>query len=237
MKKVTRILPVLMMLALPAVLCADESARSVTVDGKGSVTTSPDMAYVSMAVQARDPDMTRAREQVVKTSREFLDFCRKLGIDDSRVQATGLTIQPLYRWNEERNEQELQGYHVRRELSVELVDLDQLGEVLEGAVDLGVNEVSPPRLASSREGELHREALAEAARDAAANARVLAESLGVTLGEVIEISASRMPVPGPMPVYESMAMVRAASAEESYAAGDIRFEAQVTATFRLADSE
>ena len=39
-----------------------------------------------------------------------------------------------------------------------------------------------PRLASSREDELHREALAAAARDARANATALTETLGVSLG-------------------------------------------------------
>ena len=222
---------------LPASVLADEAPRSVTVDGKGSVTAMPDLAYVSMAVQARDLDMARAREQVVRTSQEFLEFCAGLGIERAKIQTTGLTIQPLYRWNDERNEQELQGYLVRRELTVEVVDLDRLGEVLEGAVDLGVNEVSAPRLASSREDELHRQALALAARDAEANARVLAETLGVTLGDVIRINASRIPAPGPMPAYDGIAMARVAPAAESYSAGDLRFEASVTATFELAGAD
>jgi len=224
------------LLLSPVSLLAAEAPRTVTVDGTGSATAEPDLAYVSMAVQARDMDMGRAREQVVRTSQEFLEFCAGLGIERAKIQTTGLTIQPLYRWNDERNEQELQGYHVRRELTVEVVDLDRLGEVLEGAVDRGVNEVSTPRLASSREDELHRQALAAAARNAEANARVLADTLGVALGGVMQINASRLPVPGPMPAFDGIAMARAAPAAESYSAGDLRFEAQVTATFGLADA-
>lgn len=223
-----------MVLLLPMAAWADEPPRSVTVDGRGSVTATPDTAFVSMAVQARDLDMARARQQVTRTSQDFLDFCAGLGIERGKIRSTGLTIQPIYRWNEENNEQELQGYHVRRELTVEVVDLDRLGEVLEGAVDRGVNEVSPPRLASSRESELHRQALAAAAGDAEANARVLAEALGARLGGVMQINASRTPVPGPMPAYDSMMMARAPAAE-SYVAGDLELEAHVTATFRLQD--
>ena len=174
---------------------ADDTIRTVTVDGKASITAAPDLAHVSMAVQARSLDLGQARERVVSVTREFLDFCDAQGIDASRIRTTGLTIHPQYRWNEEANRQELQAYVVRRQLDVEIIDLDQLGTVIEGAADVGVNEVSQPQLASSREDDLHREALAAAARDARSNALVLAETLGVSLGPLRKRPVSSSPRP------------------------------------------
>ena len=215
---------------------ADEHLRTVTVDGKASLTAPPDMAYVSMAVQARDLDLGAARRQVVDVTVSFLEFCEQQGIEPSKVRTTGLSIQPQYRWDEESNQQELQAYLVRRQLDVEIGDLDLLGTLIEGAADIGVNEVSPPRLASSSADELHREALAVAARDARSNAKVLAETLGASLGAVVEVTARRQPVPRPGPVMERVQLAAADGAAESYATGDIRFEASVTATFELAEA-
>jgi uncharacterized protein YggE len=214
---------------------ADDAGRTVSVDGKASIMVAPDLAHVSMAVQARSLDLGQARERVVDVTRDFLDFCREQGIDPASIRTTGLTIHPQYRWNEEANRQELQAYLVRRQLDVEITDLEQLGTVIEGATDVGVNEVSQPRLASSREDELHREALAAAARDARANATVIAETLGVSLGPVVEITAHRQPGLRPVPMMQRAQMASAEGAAQTYSPGEIRFEANVTARFELTD--
>jgi uncharacterized protein YggE len=215
---------------------ADDAIRTVSVDGKASIMAAPDLAHVSMAVQARSLELGQARERVVNVTRDFLEFCRDQGIDESSIRTTGLTIHPQYRWNEEAKRQELQAYLVRRQLDVEISDLEQLGTVIEGATDVGVNEVSQPRLASSREDELHRMALAAAARDARSNAMVLAETLGVSLGSIVEITAHRQPGLRPVPMMERAQMVSADGAAQTYSPGEIRFEANVTARFELIDA-
>ncbi len=219
-----------------AVAAGQETPGRVTVDGKGVVTAAPDIAHVTMAIQARNIEVSQAREHAVDITRKFLALCDQLGIADEKIHTFSLNIHPEYRWNENTRQQELQGYLVRRQFNVELVELDKLGDLMEGAVDAGVNEASPPRLANSRERDLHREALAVAARDAEANARTLAETLGVSLGNVVEISASHNVMPLPMQrnqVFGAMAMSEQASGADTYAVGEIRVEANVTASFSL----
>jgi uncharacterized protein YggE len=215
---------------------ADEAVRTIAVDGKATIMATPDLALVSMAVQSRSLDLEQARERVIGVTREFLEFCEEQGIEAAKLRTTGLTILPEYRWNEESNQQELQAYLVRRQLDVEITDLDQLGTIIEGAADVGVNEVSPPRLTSSREADLHRQALAAAARDAESNARVLAESLGVSLGNVVEVIAQRQPSLRPVPMMERVQVAAADGAIQTYTAGQIRFEASVSARFELTDA-
>lgn len=218
------------------VAVAEETPRRVTVDGKGVVTAQPDVAHIMMAIQARNIEVSQARERAVDITRKFLALCDQLGIAAEKIHTSGLNIQPEYRWDEKTRQQELQGYLVRRQFNVELEELDKLGDLMEGAVDAGVNEVSPPRLSSSRERELHREALAAAARDAEANARTLAESLGVSLGSVVEISATHNVMPQSMQRAEmlgAVSMVAQAGGADTYAVGEIRFEAGVTASFAL----
>ena len=225
---------------LPAISLADGAARLVTVDGQGSVRAQPDIAHVTLAIQSRNMVVGEARDHAVEITRKFLALCEDLDIDQDRIHTSALNINPEYRWDDSTRQQVLRGYLVRRQFNVELDDLDKLGDLLEGAIDAGVNEASPPRLASSRERELHREALAAAARDAEQNARTLAETLDVGLGDVVDIRATQNVVAPPMPMARTMdtvAMAAEAGGADTYTVGEIRFEANVTASFELTTGE
>jgi uncharacterized protein YggE len=211
---------------------ADALPRQVSVTGTATLTAAPDRASVSLGIQARNLSLDAARDRVAKVAGNFLGLCRQLGIPENKVQTTALTMRPEYRWDPNGREQEFAGYFVQRSLTVELQDLELLGQLIEGAVDTGVNEVSPPRLDSSQRQRLHREALAKAAEDARANAETLATALGAKLGPVRLINAENIGrPPQPMPMRAQMA--ESADAAATYQPGDIRFDAQVNATFDL----
>lgn len=208
--------------------------RTISVSGSGTVDATPDIARLSLAVQRRDVSMDVARDSTVKVSRDFLALCKKLGIPEKKIRTSGLTINPEYRWDEKENKQVFIGYFVQRQLQVEINDLDKLGDVIEGAIDAGVNEVSPPALDSSKAKDLNRDALAAATADAKANAERIATSLGVKLGPVRMVNAGvSMPQP-PMPMMDMRVQAMTASAgkaAENYVPGQVSFEARVEAVF------
>jgi uncharacterized protein YggE len=211
----------------------DQPPRQVNVSGSAVITATPDQATLRLGIQSRNMNLQGARDQVAKVAGDFLQLSRKLGIDESQVQTTGLTLRPEYRWDQEGQKQQFSGYFVQRSLQVELKDIELLGELIEGAVNAGVNEVSPPVLGSSRRRELEREALALAAQDAQANAEVLATTLKAKLGRVRQINAmdsGRPPAPVAM---RAMAMEADSGAAATYQTGDIRFESRVNASFDL----
>jgi len=208
--------------------------RTISVSGTGTIDATPDIARLALAVQRRDTNMQVARDATVKVSKAFLALCSKLGIKESKIRTSGLTIQPEYRWDEKENKQIFTGYFVQRQLQVEINDLDKLGDVIEGAIDAGVNEVSPPQLDSSKRKDLNRDALAAATADAKANAERIATSLGVKLGPVRTVVAGGAGPP-PMPMQEirvsAMAMSDGAAKIANYVPGEISFESRVDATF------
>lgn len=224
------------LLAFSAAAAAEAPPRSVDVTGTGEVSAAPDLAYITVSVQARETELATARQRVNDTAARFLALMKKLRIPADKVQTTGSTINPEFRWDKPRETQVLTGYFAQRQLTVELDRLEILGEVIEGAVDAGVNQVSPPVLDSSRRRELYREALAAAAEDARRNAEVLASTLGARLGAVRTISTLgdyRPPIPLDGRA-EMRAMAMDAAPAQTYQAGDIRFEARVSASFALA---
>jgi uncharacterized protein YggE len=227
---------VLCLLGSSMAALADQEPRTISVSGTGTVDAAPDIARLRLAVQRRDLNMQAARDATVKVSRDFIALCKRLGIKESKVRTAGLTIQPEYRWDQKQGLQVFTGYFVQRQLEVELNDLDKLGELIEGAVNAGVNEVSPPELDNSQRRELARQALAAAATDARSNAQRIADTLGVKLGALRTIDAHSNQPPPPRPMMRMAAMSAEADggAGASYTPGEISVDAQVSATFDVA---
>jgi uncharacterized protein YggE len=217
-----------------AAAMADEPRpRTVSVSGMAEVSAEPDIARVTLGVEARKPSMQEARAAVAATVDRVLALTRDLKIDPKQVNATRVQVQPEYRWNEKDRQRVLLGYMVSRQVEIELRDLDKLGTLLERAVDVGVNQVGDPMLDSSRRKELEREAMAMAVDDARLNAEALARAAGVKLGTVRALNGSSSAPPVPV-LRTSMAMADAKMAPEAtYQAGEMKFSASVNAEYDL----
>ena len=230
------VLMVASMLAAASMATAAETPlRLVSVTGSGEVKAQPDMAYVTLGVEARRPTLAEARAEVNATVERLLALTRELRIEPKFVDSTRLQVQPDYRWDEKSSSQVLLGYVVSRQVDVELHDLDRLGTLLERSVSAGVNQVGGARLDSSRRKELERAALTQAVDDARLNADALARAAGAKLGTVQSLSTTgTMPVP----MYAERAMSVAAApmadaAEKSYQSSEMKFTASVSAQFEL----
>jgi uncharacterized protein len=224
------------LLLVPFAALADgDRPRSVSVSGGGEVAAEPDLAHVTLGVEARRPTMAEARAEVARTVDRVLALTRDLRIDPKLVNATRIQVQPEYSWNEKDRQRVLLGYLVSRQVQVEVRDLEQLGPLLERAVDAGVNQVNDPVLDSSRRASLERAALAKAVEDARLNAETLAKAAGVRLGPVRMLNGASSTPPVPMYRRGPMVMADAAAAPpaETYQPGDMKFSATVNAEYDL----
>lgn len=212
-----------------------EPRRMVSVSGTASATAEPDSALVQMGVSIRAKQLGDAQSRVAERTNALLDVTDKLGIDRDQVDTTGANVRPEYRWNRNSEQQEFVGYLAERQLKVTVKDLEKLGRLIEGAVSVGVNQVSPPVLQSSERDSAYREALKRAALDARANAEVLATTLGAQLGDAVTVSAGGSMPPQPRPEMVMAMAARDSNAPASYSAGDLTFNATVSVTFALTD--
>lgn len=229
-----RLLSVILLLSVGAQVAADEQTQTITVNGTGSAAVEPDRATLQMSIVARETTVAAAQRAAAAVTSRVLKMADRMDIDRDQVDTTGASVRPDYRWNREKEEQELRGYIAERRISIEIDDLDTLGAAVEGAVDAGVNQVSPPRLDSSKRKETYRLALRAAAEDARANALQLATALGARLGPVITINSGTSEPRPPVPYAAGVRMMAAESdAVESYNAADLSFDATVTVVFQL----
>ncbi|NJO13051.1 MAG: SIMPL domain-containing protein [Gammaproteobacteria bacterium] len=206
--------------------------RSVAVSGQGEVQAEPDRALVMLGVQVRLPKLEEARGEVNKKIDAVLKLTRELKIDPKYVRSTRISIQPEYSY--ENNARNLLGYLVWRQVEVDLRSLEQLGQLMERAADLGVNQLGTPQLDSSKRAELEREAMAKAVADARLNAEALVKAAGARLGAVRTLSASSNAAAPPMPMMRMQALTaEAADASQSYQSGQMNFTAAVQIEYDL----
>lgn len=223
------------MLSMSAIAQAAEPApRTITVTGQGEIHAEPDRAIVNLGVESRKPKLEDARAEVAKTVEAALKLTRDLKIDQKYVRATRVNVQPEYNWDNNARERNLIGYYVSRQIEVDLRDLDKLGQLLERAFDLGINQVSEPQLDSTKRRDLEREAIAKAVQDARLNAEAVAKAAGARLGAPRTISASSGFAPPPIPLQKrTLAMAAEADASQSYQRGEMNFSASVQVEYDL----
>lgn len=213
-----------------------ELHRHVSVSGQGEVSVTPDRARLRLGVTQLSPDLDAAEAKVNAVVRAYLAEAKTLGAKDEQISTAGMSIQPEYQWDEKERVNHLVGYRVSRDIEVVIQNLDKLGDFVLRATKAGVNQVQPPQLESSKAKDLQNQALTRAALDAQAKARLMAETLGVKLGPLHNLSASDFAPPPPMPKVMTMradAAFESGNQEMGFSPGEIRYAASVNAEFDL----
>ena len=211
--------------------------RLISVNGEADVSVVPDRARIQLGVTQLSPEVATAEAAVNKVVKAYVTEARKLGAREEDVSTAGLSIQPEYVWDEKTRNNRLTGYRVSRDIEVRVSNLDKLGDYLLAGTRAGVNQVQPPVLESSKSDELKNQALVQAAKNAQAKARLLADTLGVKLGSVHALSEDGGSAP-PQPMMKVMAMrTQAADSgndDMGLQTGEIRYHASVSAQFEVA---
>lgn len=124
---------------------------------------------------------------------------------------------------------ETQGaYRVSNMLEVTVRDVNKAGDVLDGVVEAGANQVYGVTFTVSDDSKWQSEARKNAVSDARSRAKELAELTGVTLGEVQIVS--EVIGGGVMPVVYAE---RAAMGGGGIAPGELEMSTQVQVTFAI----
>lgn len=207
---------------------ADERWISVTAQGEASV--APDLALVSFAVTGSGRELGPTRDDVNARASAVLAALRDLGIPEADVNAPDVGIHPEYDY---RRGQKVVGYRVARHMTARVRQLDRLGEVLDGVVAAGANEVGGAQMTASDPSAAEHAALEAAFAAARAKAQVLAAAAGVTLGAVARIEEEPGPAAGPLPKFRMAAMAESADVPTEVAAGDLTVARTIRAWFDL----
>lgn len=160
---------------------SNDTEYMITVEGKGSVEVDPDIAVIVMGVVTEDNNIQKATQENKMIINNVINGLYNQGIDEQSVKTISYTVYPQYDYN--NGKKTFRGYEVRHILEVEVTELDNIGLILEEAVNNGINYQQGVTFEISNSTKYYNEALSKAVKDSVDKARNIANTVN---GRIIE---------------------------------------------------
>ena len=203
---------------LSAVLATTAQAQTVPAQqpriitsGEAQARVNPDRATILVGVQTRGATAAAAGADNARRQKAILDTLKAMGLGPDQLATQNYSVYPEMQYPPSGGPGKVTGYNVSNVVRVELRRIDQVGAVVDAALSKGANQINSIQFTSSMAAEARRTAMADAVRDARADAEVLARAAGGTLGSVIELTSNAPPI---RPMYSEMA-VRGMAAKDA----------------------
>lgn len=208
-----------------------ESQRdTITIQGEGKVTATPDIGQISISIVNQDRDVNKAQTTNITQFNQLVEALKSEGIDKKDLTTTNYTVYPIYDWSSGR--QVFRTYEVRQSLAVKIRNLEKAGQIITVAGQNGVNEVSGLSFTIDDPEKVKTEARKLALANAQEKAEDLARLAGVNLGKIVSFAETSSDYYPPQPyLYADKQEARAEdfAAMPSFEAGsqDIRVYATI----------
>ncbi len=168
-------------------------ANTITVSGKGTATSTPNVITLSYGVSAIATTVEVAQEKTTKIGNTALAFLKKSGIKDANIKTTSYSITPNYvreicSSGSVCTRQKLSGYRVAQNVSVKVTRLGQIGTLLQGLGQIGVTNLFAGSAHVANPTVYQDLARTHAIAKAKTSALTLSKELGVHLGRLVRFS-------------------------------------------------
>jgi len=205
---------------------ANAQVDGIHVNGRGVLHVEPDIARLTLQVTREAQDAAALKTTLDEVTARVLSLTQSLQIAGEDVTAAAVNIQPRYRRGS--GPSVIDGVRASRTIAVILRDLELYGELMNGALELGVNSISGTQLDTSNREALEIQALELAMVHAREEAGRVANGFGVRSGAVLDVRV------GAHSVRPQMAMrAMESSAGDDFSAGQILIQRDVQATFAI----
>jgi uncharacterized protein len=164
----------------------------ITASGHGETHLPPTFAVVMIGVTTRAGTAAEAATQNAAKVASTLAALRQAGVAADDLTNQGYSIEQAY----EDNGRKRGGFTARNTIRARVNSVDQVGNVIDAAVNGGAGEINSVQFGAPNIEEARRAAMTEAVKQARADAAVLASAAGGTLGRLITLSSSSSFPPG-----------------------------------------
>ncbi len=194
----------------------NSNSRTITVSNGGEAEAEPDMATFETSVQERGDSTQAVRNTLSERSDQLYDALIAYGLDEDAVTTGEFNVRhrvDYRRFEEEHGRppesdselEEYTYYEGTHSFTVEIEVVDDVGDVIDTAIDAGADDISRINytLSDERRDELREEALEEALSSAETEAEFIASEVDAAVVDVKQIDSSGGTV---SPVRESYEM-------------------------------
>ena len=205
--------------------------RKVITSGAGLIQVEPNMAQLTMQLEALNRDGGAAKSDVDGRVNNFLEALKTLNIDEADVVASALQLSPSYEYHNQKRQ--FTGYRASRTINLTLHKLEQLNQLMDLALKSGIDQIGHIELKVDNEQKYQQQAITDSQQKAAA----LAKAYGAALGPILQIEYQGSSIHYPQPSFGMKAMSRVASMEQEapgrYLHDKIQFNDHINVIFEL----
>ena len=158
-------------------------ARLVVI-GEGTVRVTPDYAQIVSSVTTRAKTVKEASDGNARIMAAANSALLQSGIAQRDIRTSRFSVQPVYTPPDPHTEPKLTGYGVTNQVSINVRDLDKIGEILDRLITAGVTSVGGVSFLVSDQSKALDEGRAAAMADARRKAEIYAHASQLRLGEV-----------------------------------------------------
>jgi uncharacterized protein YggE len=241
MKKKFVVFSILAVVALSLAACGAAApatsageTRTVSVNGSGSVTISPDMATVNVGVVAQAEDAKDATSENNTIINQITSVLTEMGVAESDIQTSNFSIYPM---QDTKADGEVSSvtYRVENTVTVVVRDLDSLGDILDAVISAGANTIYGVQFDVADRESAYGQAIDAAMQNAKNRAQLLADAAGAQLGELQSAETYLRSGGGIQVAYAQDASVAGmgASSEVPVSPGDLEVSVDVNVVYAL----
>jgi uncharacterized protein len=232
--KASLILIVLLTVTMAAFAADSDNTpgRTIVVDGNGEAHAAPDWATINLAIETQGHTAAAAAQSNAALAQKVVDALKaKLG-DKGTITTGGYSLNPEYDQRPNRERPTIVGYTAQNSITVETGSLDLVGTLIDSSIAAGANRVNYLNFTLKNDTKARGEAIANATKDARAQADALASALGVRLGQVVKATTVAQVTPIRISPAPMMAMAKM-NEPTPIEAGQISIPATVSLTYEI----
>ncbi len=201
----------------------------IMASGRGEVQLAPTYAIVTINVTTRANLAVDAASQNAQLVEATMKALQRVGLSEKEVATSGYTLMQNYEYLPNRQPQP-SGFSANTTIRAEVRRLKDLGRVIDAAVASGATGISGMQFLASSMNEARRMAMADAVRQARADADAIAKAAGGSLGRLIALNSTGVSQPYFRDMSGSQIQLRAGPAGSPTPTNIVPGELNVTAT-------
>jgi uncharacterized protein len=161
-----------------------QQAQGIWVSGTGEVSITPDIATLSLGVEAQEANVAQALAETSAGMAKVMQSLTDAGIAAKDIQTGYFSINQQYRWDNEKQINTPIGYQVNNMVTVKIRDIGKVGNIIDAVVQAAGDliRINGINFSVENPAQYYQNARNKAMAAAKGKADDLAKLAGVTLG-------------------------------------------------------
>ena len=209
---------------------AQNQPPQITVNAEGKIKIVPDQVFISVSVETSGTNASDVKKDNDKSVDKVLSFIKKMNLPVTDYTTQQVSLNQSYSYENKKKE-----YEASQTINILLKDLSKYEDLMEGIVEVGVNQINNVEFKSSKMAGYLIEARKLAIKNAKQKANdYISELPGQKVGKVISINEMESNFyPMVTASYKADAAVAMDAPRETLAIGELEVQSNVTVSFLL----